>query len=143
SADAPRPCPPPHPLSWAFGGSGPSYRPGSSVTTILANVVGRSVVSATPQPPASGPLALVTTPPRSLSPIRTASAVFCWAHSQAGAAIHSTAMLTASRPKYNPLDVLMSPLLSSLPTAPCLRRDSSTSVYAIQYMWLRLRSSKC
>jgi hypothetical protein len=40
------------------------------VTTILANFVGRSVVSAITQTPASGPLALVTVPPRSLAPMR-------------------------------------------------------------------------
>src|SRR5687767_3209662 len=38
------------------------YRPWSSVTTILANFVGRSEVSAITHTPASGPLAPVTTP---------------------------------------------------------------------------------
>src|SRR5262249_32631790 len=37
-------------------------RPRSSVTTILTNFVGRSLVSAITQTPASGPFALVTTP---------------------------------------------------------------------------------
>src|SRR5438046_6086311 len=45
------------------------YRPRSSVTTILVNLVGRSVVSAITQTPASGPFALVTIPARSLSPM--------------------------------------------------------------------------
>src|SRR3954463_15025668 len=39
--------------------------PRSSVTTILTNFVGSSVVSAITQTPASGPLGPVTTPPRS------------------------------------------------------------------------------
>ena len=38
------------------------------MTTILAYLVGRSVVSAMTQTPASGPLAPVTLPPMSLSP---------------------------------------------------------------------------
>ena len=43
------------------------------MTTILTNLVGRSVVSAITQTPASGPLGLVTTPPRSALPTRTVS----------------------------------------------------------------------
>src|SRR5919206_79704 len=46
-------------------------RPRSSVTTIFANFVGRSVVSAMTHTPASGPFGLVTTPPRSVEPIVT------------------------------------------------------------------------
>jgi hypothetical protein len=46
------------------------------VTTIFANLVGRSVVSAITQTPASGPLALVTTPPMSSLSMRTAA--LCW-----------------------------------------------------------------
>src|SRR6267142_329827 len=61
-------------------------RPRSSVTTILANFVGRSVVSAITQTPASGPLAPVTTPPRSPAPIVTA-ALFPWACAPDGAII--------------------------------------------------------
>ena len=56
-----------------------TYRPRSSVTTILANLVGRSVVSAITQTPASGPLALVTTPPRSRAPIWIARSAGGWA----------------------------------------------------------------
>src|SRR5207249_2721968 len=41
----------------------------SSVTTIFANLVGRSFVSAITHTPASGPFALVTIPARSLSPM--------------------------------------------------------------------------
>src|SRR6476661_4346313 len=51
------------------------YRPWSSVTTIRANFVGRSVVSAITQTPASGPFELVTTPPISVA--RTST--LCWA----------------------------------------------------------------
>ena len=48
---------------------GNEVAPASSVTTILANLVGRSVVSAMTQTPASGPCALATTPPMSAAPI--------------------------------------------------------------------------
>src|SRR5687767_14742665 len=43
-------------------------RPRLSVTTILANGVGSSFVSAITQTPASGPCGLATTPPMSLEP---------------------------------------------------------------------------
>src|SRR5689334_17190369 len=43
-------------------------RPWSSVTTILAYLVGRSLVSAITHTPASGPLAPVTVPAMSLAP---------------------------------------------------------------------------
>src|SRR5262245_25666355 len=46
-------------------------RPRSSVTTVFAYLVGRSVVSAITQTPASGPPGPVTTPPRSLPPTVT------------------------------------------------------------------------
>jgi hypothetical protein len=49
-------------------------RPCASVTTIRANFVGSSVVSAITQTPASGPLALFTTPPMSSSSIAGACA---------------------------------------------------------------------
>src|SRR6266581_8478075 len=48
--------------------------PRSSVTTTLANFVGRSVVSAMTHTPASGPFELVTTPPISVLPTWTADA---------------------------------------------------------------------
>src|SRR5258707_173643 len=54
-----------------------TYRPRSSVTTILANLVGRSVVSAITQTPASGPVLPVTTPPRSVAPTVTAALLGC------------------------------------------------------------------
>src|SRR6516162_9519660 len=59
-------------------------RPSSSVTTIFANLVGRSVVSAITQTPASGPFGPLTTPPRSLSPTVTPAGAVCCAASCAG-----------------------------------------------------------
>src|SRR6266704_2907558 len=59
-----------------------TYRPRSSVTTILANFVGRSVVSAITHTPASGPLGPLTTPPRSPAPTRIAGSVVCCASSR-------------------------------------------------------------
>src|SRR6516165_10057227 len=56
-------------------------RPWSSVTTILANLVGRSVVSAITQTPASGPFGPLTTPPISLSPMVTPAGAVCGAAS--------------------------------------------------------------
>src|SRR5262249_9297575 len=54
--------------------------PASSVTTILANLVGRSVVSAITQTPASGPFGPLTTPPMSSASIATwPAAAPCWA----------------------------------------------------------------
>ncbi len=53
------------------------YRPRSSVTTILRNLVGSSVVSAITHTPASGPFALVTTPPMSVGPTETWLASSC------------------------------------------------------------------
>src|SRR5262249_49526905 len=47
--------------------------------TILTNLVGRSVVSAITQTPASGPFRLVTMPPRSLSPTLTPAGAVCCA----------------------------------------------------------------
>src|SRR5207253_9414316 len=61
-----------------------TYRPRSSVTTILVNLVGSSVVSAITQTPASGPLAPVTTPPISSASMRTAPPLFCCAVSPTG-----------------------------------------------------------
>ena len=46
----------------AAGSSGSMKRPRSSVTTILMKGVGRSLVSAITQTPASAPLSLWTTP---------------------------------------------------------------------------------
>src|SRR6476646_5193091 len=71
------------------------YRPWSSVTTILANFVGRSVVSAITHTPASGPLALVTTPPRSDEPMLTPGGALDCAESGAGSALRAAAMTIA------------------------------------------------
>src|SRR5579863_784956 len=49
-------------------------RPWSSVTTIFANLVGRSLVSAMIQTPASGPFSPVTCPPMSWAEISTLAA---------------------------------------------------------------------
>src|SRR5258708_4863079 len=69
-----------------------TYRPRSSVTTILANLVGSSAVSAMTQTPASGPFGPVTTPPRSAAPIVTAAAGRGCALSTAEANIRHAAM---------------------------------------------------
>jgi hypothetical protein len=61
------------------------------VTTILTNLVGRSVVSAITQTPASGPDALVTTPPRSSASIGIAVGVAWLALSLASDNASSTA----------------------------------------------------
>jgi hypothetical protein len=65
----------------------------SSVTTVFAYFVGRSVVSAMTHTPASGPFELVTTPPISDGPI------FCaYAHTLTKAANNSEAsLMTSSR----------------------------------------------
>src|SRR5262249_18056156 len=56
----------------------------------------RSVVSAITQTPASGPLALVTTPPRSEPPIRIAGSAACCASSGAPPAAASSAAAVRS-----------------------------------------------
>src|ERR1700674_3994341 len=63
----------------------------SSVTTILTNLVGRSVVSAITQTPASGPLGLLTIPPRPALPTRTVSLLVWPASNPASVAARSTA----------------------------------------------------
>src|SRR5262249_54053146 len=82
----------------------------SSVTTIFANFVVRSLVSAITQTPASGPLAPVTTPPISSASIRTASAV-CWPAVITGAAIQMRAAPTATTLEYSHRVILMARLL--------------------------------
>src|SRR5262249_37028372 len=68
-------------------------RPWSSVTTILAYLVGSSVVSAITQAPASGPFAPLTTPPMSSLSISTAA---CCAPAGAGRATAIVAMPIAA-----------------------------------------------
>src|SRR5262249_44168968 len=76
-AESTRPYPRTQTRYVAFGRSGIKYRPRSSVTTILANFVGRSDVSAMTHTPASGPFAPATTPPMSLAPTCGGSAAGC------------------------------------------------------------------
>src|SRR5438128_4998331 len=64
------------------GRSGTTYRPRSSVTTIFRNLVGRVVASAMTQTPASGPFALVTTPPISSGSIAAAPESRCRARDE-------------------------------------------------------------
>ena len=61
-----------------------------------ANLVGRSVVSAITQTPASGPLGPLTTPPISVSPTVTAAGD-CWALSSGAAAARNTAMAVVAK----------------------------------------------
>src|SRR6266478_1459391 len=92
-------------MKLAFGRSGTRYRPRSSVTSILTNLVGRSVVSAITQTPASGPFVLVTTPPISSLSMRTT--VSCWLLSWRGHEAKKAAIPTATIPKDNSLLVFM------------------------------------
>src|SRR5687768_4701471 len=63
------------------------------------NFVGRSVVSAITQTPASGPLGPVTTPPMSSASMRTAAAVF-WALMLPAEAARNAPKATATMPRY-------------------------------------------
>src|SRR6267378_7012141 len=75
-------------------------RPRASVTTTLANFVGRSVVSAITQTPASGPLGLLTTPPMSPAAALPAPCVLRHAVRRAG-------RTAAAMPRYKVLLVFM------------------------------------
>src|SRR5687768_4818178 len=75
------------------------------------NFVGRSVVSAITQTPASGPLGPVTTPPMSSASMRTAAAVF-WALMLPAEAARNAPKATATMPRYRTRFVLMWTLLS-------------------------------
>src|SRR5262249_2775250 len=77
----------------------------------LAIFVGSSVVSAITQTPASGPFGLVTTPPRSLSPIAGAGSAFCCALSCVGMAARSAATPAVIIVRNDRFFVLMSPIL--------------------------------
>src|SRR6267154_1750538 len=104
-------------------------RPRSSVTTSLANFVGRSVVSAIPQTPASGPLGPVTTPP--MSP--AAALPVPWVLKQA---VRSAARTAAAAPRYRILLVFMNPPLD------CDRpRDESPGFYRTPALAGELRVS--
>src|SRR5262249_7910954 len=67
--------------------------------------VGRSFVSAITHTPASGPFGLVTTPPRSLSPMLTPAGAGCCAWTCAGGAPSSTA--NAATPSNRPVLMVM------------------------------------
>src|SRR5215470_15619704 len=67
------------------------YRPRSSVTTILAKRVGRSIVSAMTHTPSSGPFGPETTPPISSGSRATAVAADCPALVTIGASVQTTA----------------------------------------------------
>src|SRR5262249_42474577 len=91
----------------------------SSVTTILANLVGRSVVPATPQPPASGRFGPLTPPPRSLSPTVTPAGAVCCAASRAGETVSNRAAPITATLKYRLAFGLIDALLVCLGvTAP-------------------------
>src|ERR1700736_1946247 len=88
-------------------------RPSSSVTTILAYLVGRSVVSAITHTPASGPFGPRTTPPMSVAPMLTAGAL-CWAPTDVGAGPSASARASAAAPRYNPRFVVVMSFLHVL-----------------------------
>src|SRR6266511_2106419 len=69
--------------------------------------VGRSRVSAITQTPASGPFALLTTPPRSLSPTLTPAGGVCCSLTGAGGAPKNAASAIAATPKYRPVLIVM------------------------------------
>src|SRR6185312_7282783 len=83
-------------------------RPRSSVTTILTNLVGRSVVSAITQTPASGPLGLVTNPPSSALPTRTVS-LLLWPASNSVSITAKRATSTIDIPAFTALLLIVRP----------------------------------
>ena len=64
-----------------------------------ANRVGRSVVSAITQTPASGPLGPVTTPPMSSLSIDTVALAGCWAPSSSTEPVQTAAITVAATPR--------------------------------------------
>jgi hypothetical protein len=88
------------------------------VTTILANLVGRSVVSAITQTPASGPLAPVTTPPISAALTATVCAM------AVGATSASAATAT---PEYNACLTFIAPSMSGKTANDVFDRYASNS----------------
>src|SRR3954463_5512602 len=85
------------------------YRPWSSVTTIFANLVGRSVVSAITHTPASGPPAPLTVPPRSAWPtVIPGGELGCWADTlENGAAADAAMPIAAALRQSLPLIVIV------------------------------------
>src|SRR6516165_1239998 len=112
------------------------YRPRSSVTTIFAIRVGRSVVSAITQTPASGPLGPRTTPPRSLAP--TWIAASCCAALRVGALAKSAGIETAATPKRRLCFIRM---LASLAPSRVLHRAERARAYLLSGIEIR-RSPK-
>src|SRR5918992_682241 len=78
-----------------------------------ANLVGRSVVSAITQTPASAPFALVTTPPMSSLSMRTAP-LLCSPPIRAVQAAIPAATIAANKLKYKVRFLLIHRLLSSM-----------------------------
>src|SRR6266568_562486 len=123
------------------------YRPRSSVTTILMNRVGRSVVSAITQTPASGPFALVTTPPISLLPMSTAALVRCGVLIPGGDAANNTSIPSASRATNDAVFIcpssmesiqrpepgIVAQLLAQFDTEICMR--TRAGVHAVGTLW--------
>src|SRR5687767_1134985 len=118
-------------------------RPRSSVTTILANFVGRSVVSAITHTPASGPFVLVTTPPMSSGSRATVAAGRCRALTQVNEVARTTAAANDARPGFpralmcssNPdlqLDTV-SPHGEDVNRRPCIADRASLTVHTTGY----------
>src|SRR5262249_57819666 len=103
----------------------------SSVTTILAYLVGRSDVSAITQTPASGPLGPATTPPISLAPTVGPCCAL------AGASAANTRNSNVHRLNFiaNPPAMLLiasEPLCRKLTTGPTLRKASPPHAWVDQ-----------
>src|SRR5262249_24210487 len=77
-----------------------------------ANFVGRSIVSAITQTPASGPFTPVTTPPMSSPSMGTAPRADCWALSVTAEPAQTAAIAIATTPRYSAFFIFMAPLLS-------------------------------
>src|SRR6185295_15801075 len=97
------------------------------------NFVGRSVVSAITQTPASGPLLLDTTPPNSFAPTVGAVSALCWALDGVCIAANATTLARAML-KYRAFLVSIRPPLSgvAVSTNPDAVRDQKTDVLARQ-----------
>src|SRR5262249_49751605 len=77
--------------------------------------VGRSFVSAITQTPASGPFGLVTTPPRSLSPILTPAGGGCCAWTGADGAPRRAAIAIAATPNNRPVPMVITGSFDPIP----------------------------
>src|SRR5262245_21939969 len=90
--------------------------------------VGRSVVSAITQTPASGPLGLVTTPPRSLSPMLTAAGAGACALTCAGGAPRSATIAIAATLKDRPVLMVMTAPPVSFSATPVGSRPGGSPI---------------